>query len=105
MAALCATVFFVSPALCPCYFFFNLFIYVCSLQHECVNKGEKKPSHKPSKGDKTFFFFLENYSVFILTEQNGYFHVLKEYKRLLFQGAERCMTIFCCYVTVQIKAN
>lgn len=30
---------------------FNLFIYVCSLQHECVYK-EKTNSHKLSKGDK-----------------------------------------------------
>lgn len=40
-----------------------------------------------SKGENRL---LKNSSVFILTEQNGYFHVLKE--KLLFQGAEMCTT-------------
>lgn len=35
----------------------------------------------------------------------GIFMYEKNIKKLLFQGVEMCLTFFCCYVTVLMKAD
>lgn len=56
----CNILSFVTPALYPFHlnlvFFFNLFIYICSLQHECVYKEKKIPQTVQSWQKKNNFY-------------------------------------------------
>lgn len=78
MAVICATCYVVFHHFCSLSSLFNLFIYNCSLQHECVYKETKLTETVQKRQKKKKNNFCKT-SIFILTEQNGYFHVLKEH--------------------------
>lgn len=69
-------------------------VYIKKISHKLSTETHKK---NPKNFIKLFSIYFDR--------TKWVFSCIEEHRRLLFQGAEMCMTFFCCYVTVQIKAN